>query len=295
MQRTKLFYVAYAALGLIWGTNFLFMKWAAQLITPAQIVFLRVLCGFIPVFALALSQRHIKRSHLKQAPHFAAMSLLATTLYFYCFAQGATLLDSGVAGALSGSIPIFSALITALFLKEEKMNRLKVAGVLVGFLGVMTIAKPWDTTALGLNLRGTMFMALGSLSVGASFVYAKKFLSGKQIPATALTSYQMLLALISVALFTDLQGVTLIQNDSKALVGLVLGLGVVGTGLAYILYYLIVSNLGAVMASSVTYIPPIVALFVGLLIARETIALTDWLGMAIIFCGVYILRIGTDK
>lgn len=175
MQHKKLFYSTYAALGIIWGTNFLYMKWATQLITPAQIVFLRVLCGFLPVLMLAIAQRQIKLTHLKQAHHFLVMSLLATTLYFSCFAQGAALLDSGIAGALSGSIPIFSSLITVLFLKGESMNRLKASGVLIGFLGVMIVAKPWNTTALGLNLSGVLYMGLGSLSVGASFVYAKKF------------------------------------------------------------------------------------------------------------------------
>ncbi|NEQ54945.1 MAG: DMT family transporter, partial [Leptolyngbya sp. SIO3F4] len=74
---------------------------------------------------------------------------------------------------------------------------------------------------------------------------------------------------------------------------LVVGLGILGTGTAYILYYMIVNNLGAITASSVTYIPPIVALFIGFFIAGEIIAFADWLGMAIILIGVYILRLGT--
>ena len=140
MRSSRIFYLAYLGLGIIWGTNFLYMKWAAQIITPSQIVFLRVMSGFFPVLILAISQGQIRKSHLKLAHHFFVMSLLATTIYFYCFAKGTAFLDSGIAGALSGSIPIFSALTAFLFLNEEKVNFLKFIGILVGFLG-RTLAK----------------------------------------------------------------------------------------------------------------------------------------------------------
>ena len=293
MRSLRIFYAAYLALGIIWGTNFLYMKWAAQTITPSQIVFLRVLFGFLPVVMLAIAQGQLRIAHWKLAHHFFVMSVLATTLYFYCFAKGTALLNSGIAGALSGSIPIFSALTAFLLLKEEKINKLKSIGILTGFAGVVLIAKPWTTGALELNMSGVLYMVLGSLSVGASFVYAKKFLARQKIPAVALTSYQMLFALVSMALISDLRGIALIQRDMNALIGVVLGLGIIGTGLAYILYYLIVNHLGALMASSVTYIPPIVALFIGFFIADETTTITDWLGMVIILTGVYILRLGS--
>lgn len=295
MRCLPIFYLAYVALGIIWGTNFLYMKWASQLITPIQIVFLRVLFGFLPVLLYAISQRQILRSHLKLAHHFFVMSLLATTLYFYCFAQGTALLNSGIAGALSGLIPIFSAMTATLFLKEEKLSRLKILGILVGFSGVLIIARPWTVENSGINICGILFMIIGSLSVGISFIYAKKFLTGKHIPPAALTSYQMLSALLSMALITDLDGIAQIQSDGKALTGLVLGLGILGTGIAYILYYIIVKKLGAITASSVTYIPPVVALFIGFFIAGESITLVDWLGMGVILTGVYILRFGTTS
>ncbi|NEQ52842.1 MAG: DMT family transporter, partial [Leptolyngbya sp. SIO3F4] len=210
--RLPIFYLAYLALGIIWGTNFLYMKWAAQIITPSQIVFLRVLFGFFPVLIYAVLQQQVRRSHLKSVHHFLVMSLLATTLYFYCFAQGTVLLNSGIAGALSGLIPIFSTITATLFLREEKLSRLKILGILVGFAGVLIIARPWSTGDSIINIYGVLFMMLGSLSVGISFIYAKKFLTGKQISPAALTSYQMLFALLSMTLITDLEGVAQIQS-----------------------------------------------------------------------------------
>jgi drug/metabolite transporter (DMT)-like permease len=103
-----------------------------------------------------------------------------------------------------------------------------------------------------------LYMLLGSASVGLSFVYAKKFLSDLDIPPVALTTYQIGLALLTMAIVTDLDGITAITEDRRATIGLVIGLGILGTGVAYILYYFIVDHLGAVTASSATYIPPVV-------------------------------------
>lgn len=289
-MKFNVYYIAYLTLGVIWGTNFLFMKWAAVHIDPLQIVFLRVLAGFIPVFLYALIKRQIKLSHIKYIHHFLIMSILATIIYYYCFAKGTALLNSGIAGALSGSIPIFSTIITFFFLKEEKVTVKRVVGVIVGLIGVLLIARPWENGDTALDVKGVIYMLIGSLSVGASFVYAKKYLTKINISPAALTSYQVAIAIIILGLFGDLQSIENIQSDSVALIGVLVGLGVLGTGLAYILYYVLVNNLGAIIASTVTYIPPVISLLIGALLANEIILISDWSAMIIILFGVYIMN-----
>ena len=117
--------LAFLALGLIWGSNFIFMKWAAAWISPAQIVLLRVLFGFIPILGLALYRGALRIKDLRHWPHFVVMSILATAFYYYAFAKGASLLPSSVAGMLSGAIPLFTFLMTALFLKQEPVTTRK--------------------------------------------------------------------------------------------------------------------------------------------------------------------------
>ena len=90
----------------------------------------------------------------------------------------------------------------------------------------------------------------GSLSVGSSFIYARRYLSPKGYSALALSSWQTGLALLLA--ITDLEGITAIYQDSRALVGLVVGLGLLGTGLAYALNYFIIQHLGALRAAGVT-------------------------------------------
>lgn len=289
-RKVNVYYLAYLSLGVIWGTNFLFMKWAADWITPLQIVFLRVAAGFIPVFLYALYKRQFKVAHIKNIHYFLVMSFLATTIYYYCFAKGTALLESGIAGALSGSIPIFSAIATFLLLKEEKITRKVVAGIVIGLIGVLCIARPWESGATALDLGGVFYMLMGSLSIGVSFVYARKYITPMNIPPAALTSYQMLIAMIAIGFFGDLQGIGNIQSDGVALLGVLVGLGLFGTGLAYILYYVIVRHLGAVVASTATYIPPVISLLIGAFLANETILVSDWIAMLLILSGVFVMN-----
>jgi drug/metabolite transporter (DMT)-like permease len=280
-------YAASALLGLIWGSNFLFMKWAAETITPGQTTLLRVLFGFVPVALYAASRGALSRDHLWHLHHFAVMSVLATSVYYFAFASGAALLTSGIAGALSGAIPLFSLIGAAVLLRSEPVTVVRVLGVLVGFAGVLLIARPW-AGGVAVSTTGVLYVIGGSASVGLSFVYAKRFLVDLDIPPAGLTTYQMGLGLITLLAVTDTQGITAITGDLRALAGLVVGLGLLGTGLAYILYYVIVERLGAITASSATYVPPVVALAIGWLLAGEPVAPLDGAAVLLIVAGVVL-------
>lgn len=287
----RLAYLAFLLLGLIWGSNFLFMKWAAVWITPGQIVLLRIAFGFLPILLLAMWRGVLNWHHVRHLHHFVVMALLATAIYYFAFAAGTALLPSGIAGMLSGAIPLFSFVTAYLFLREEPLNIRTVGGLLLGFLGVLLIAKPWSGTQ-AIRLEGVLYMILGSLSVGSSFVYARRFLSNTGIPALALSTYQIGLALLMLLAVVDLHGSSAILADHKAVIGLALGLGLMGTGVAYVLYYYIVQHLGALKAAGVTYIPPVIALCIGHLVAHETLQLTQLLAVALILAGVYVLQRG---
>jgi drug/metabolite transporter (DMT)-like permease len=282
--------IAFTALGLVWGSNFVFMKWAAVLISPIQVVFLRVLFGFLPILVFALYRRALRISDLRHWPHFVVMSLLATAFYYYAFAKGAHLLPSSVAGMLSGAIPLFTFVMTALFLKQEPVTARKVAGIVVAFLGVVLIAAPWGGAAGQLSLPGVLYMILGSLSLGSSFVYARRFVSKLDISPLSLSTYQVGFALCILAVVTPFAGLSNIGHNAVALIGLVFGLGLTGTGIAYVLYYYIVQRMGAVQASTVTYLPPIVALLIGCLLVGEPLRPMNLLAMTAILGGVYAIQ-----
>lgn len=285
-------YGAFVLLGLIWGSNFIFMKWAAASITPEQIVLLRIVFGFVPLFAFALGTRSLHWQHLRHVHHFVVMALLATALYYFAFAKGTVLLLSSVAGMLSGAIPIFTFIMAQLFLRDEPLNRRSVCGTLLGFAGVLLIARLWGGNAEHVSAAGVLWMIAGSLSLGCSFVYARKFISPLGMSPLALTTFQIELALILLLATTDQHGIMQVFADRRATLGLVLGLGLCGTGLAYVLYYIIVDRLGATAASGVTYIPPVVALMIGVFSAGEPVTLLDGTAMLAILAGVGLLQSG---
>lgn len=281
----------FALLGVIWGSNFIFMKWAADYLDASQIVFWRVFFGFVPIALYAFVTGALKLHHWRLAGHFFAMSLLATSVYFYGYAKGTSLLLSGIAGALSGAIPLFAFVMSLLFLPEEKASWRKILGILIGFVGIVIIANPFGGDLAQTNLGGVFYMTLGSLSVGSSFVYARKYLAHHQIQPVALATYQLGLALVSLALFTDVSIPTDIWVDHRTVLGLSVGLGLLGTGCAYIFYYYIVAKLGAVTASSATYIPPVIALMIGAFLG-EPLGWASFLATGLIFLGVFLLKSG---
>ncbi len=285
--------LAFAALGLIWGSNFIFMKWAAVLISPMQIVFLRVLFGFLPILALALYLRALRIQDLRHWPHFVVMSILATAFYYYAFAKGTALLPSSVAGMLSGAIPLSTFVLTALFLKQESVTGRQIVGVVLGFLGVLLIARPWSTGSGRLDLWGVGYMILGSLSLGSSFVYARRFMADLKISPLALSTFQVGLALCILTVVTPYSGLSDVRQSAIALTGLILGLGLLGTGIAYVLYYYLVQRMGAVQASTVTYLPPVVALMIGLFVG-EPLRVMDLIAMGAILGGVYVIQTGSS-
>ncbi len=293
--RLGIVYAAFAGLGLIWGLNFIFVKWALPFVSPAQIVLLRVLFGFLPLLVVALATGSLHRRDWRHVHHFAVMAVLATAFYYLAFANGTALLLSSVAGMLSGAIPLFTFVTAWAILRQEPINARSIGGTVLGFLGILLIARPWNQSLSAVNVAGVFWMIAGSFSVGCSFVYAKKFITPLGLSPLALTTYQIGLALVILLVATDLHNIGAVFGNTRAWLGLVFGLGLCGTGLAYIAYYLIVDRLGAVMASGVTYIPPVVALAVGALLVGEAVKVTDIVAMVAILIGVAVLQSGRSR
>lgn len=282
---------AFVLLAVVWGSTFVFAKAATDVVTPGQTAVLRVLCGFLPVLVYAVACGALRREHLRLAPHFVVMSLLGTTLQYGPFSAGSAVLPSGIAGALAGIIPVFSLLAAIVLLPGERVTRAAVAGVFVGLAGVVLLGRPWQGGG-AVSLAGVGWMLLGSAAVGGSFVYAKRFLGGTDLHPAALTTYQLGIGLVTLALLTDLDGIGAIGDDAGVLVGTVVGLGLLGTGVAYLLFYALTARLGAVPAASSTYPPPVVALLIGWGLAGEDIGALDAVAVALVLGGVAIPHLG---
>ncbi|MBB5448073.1 MULTISPECIES: DMT family transporter [unclassified Paraburkholderia] len=145
------------------------------------------------------------------------------------------------------------------------------------------------------DMTGVVWMLGGSCSMGMSFIYARKFLTPLKIPGVALTTYQVGFAATYLAAFTPFDGIGALTTHPQAAIGLIVGLGLLGTGIAYLAYYYVVEHLehlGALAASSVTYIPPVVAFVISAVIIGEPTTTIDYLSVVLILAGVCIMQFG---
>lgn len=279
-----------ASLGVIWGTNFLFMKLAVDVVPALEVAWLRTLFGAIPIAAFALIRRSLDWRDWRYLHHFAAMALLANVGPYVFFVVGTERLPSGIVGAISGAIPFITAGVVAVALPSEILTRSKLTGIAIGFAGVMLVAPLGGegTQAVGSSsLLGVAATLIGAMSYALALVYAKRFIAPLGMSAVRLASYQMILAFILLAPFAAPGHWSALAAHPTALAGLVIGLGLLGTGVAFVIYYKLIETLGALKAASVYYIPPVVALAVGAIFAGEAVGVKQIGGAALIMAGIF--------
>ncbi|MEC5406450.1 DMT family transporter [Paraburkholderia sp. MPAMCS5] len=245
------------------GSNFIFMKWAFSSISPMQIAFLRVFFGFLPLAVIAWRRQVIKVRQIRHVHHFMVMGFIATAFYYFAITKGTALLPSGMAAVLGNVNTLFTALLSVIFLKNEKLNGTMVLGVLLGFLGIALIARPWEGANGSIDLSGVFWVLTSAFVLGASYVYVRVLLTPLALPALALATWQMGLAVLRLSAVTDFGGVGKILGDPAAAGGLIVGGGILGTGVSFFLYYYLLEEFGAVASSGATYLAPAVALLIG--------------------------------
>ncbi|MGF6878071.1 DMT family transporter [Paraburkholderia sp. MM5477-R1] len=286
-------YAAFALLGVFWGSNFIYMKWASGLVTAGQISLLRVFFGFAPLAVLAWRKRVVRFAQLRYLHHFTIMAAFATAFSYFAMAQGTALLPSSIAGVLGGSPALFTSIASGVFLRNERMNRMMASGVLSGILGIALISRPWTSTSpdAAISAIGVAWMLAGSIVFGLSYIYVRRYLSGTSVPPLAIVTWQMGLALLILVSLTDLHGVSRILQDWKAATGLAFGLGLLGTGASFLLYYYLLEKLGAIAAASAVYVTPVVALLIGWS-AGERVGPLELIAVFMIFGSIALLEFG---
>lgn len=285
-------YLAFLATGIMWGTNFLFMKKAQVLLQPLQVTWLRIAFGAVPIFGLALAKGLFKWRDFKWFYHFIALALLGNVLPFFLLMKGSQLLSSGIAGVMAGTVPLVTALIASVFLHSEKLSRRKIAGLLVGFGGVGLVANLHSAFSnnVGDGALGAAYMLATALSFGSAVIYTKRWLVPLKLNPVQIAAYQMVFSLIISTVILPWQGLDAIFAHPQIFLGVAVVLGFFGTGISYIFFYYIIEKLGPVTAASVYYIPPVVALTMGAFFAGETISGIQLIGSCLIFSGVYLAK-----
>jgi drug/metabolite transporter (DMT)-like permease len=289
-------YTAFVLLGLFWGSNFIYIKWAAALISPAQISLLRVFFGFAPLAVLAWQQRAIELRQLRYLHHFSLVAALPTAFCYFAMAKGTAVLPSGIAGVLGASSPMFTAIASAVFLRDEKLGWLTGCSVLLGLSGIVLISHPWASMGAdgAIDLTGVAWILAGTIVFGLSYVYVRRFLSSIDVAPLAIVTWQMGLALLMLLMVTDTSGIGRLLQNWPVVAGLAIGLGLLGTGATFVLYYFLLRKLGAVAASGAIYITPVVALSIGCA-AGERVGALDILAVLLIFGSIGLSEFGRQR
>lgn len=267
-------------LGAIWGASFLFMRMAVGEFGPIPLILVRVLFGgvFLTMVALARNkQRELFQSPLEMAFVGATNSALPYTL----FAWGLKLLSAGFGSVLNATVPFFGALVGVLFFRESLSTR-KWFGLAVGFVGVFVLAASnhkLEGSALGMGA-----CLLAAFSYGIAAHYTRRQLKGVSALAIA-TSSQLAAAMMLVPL-----AVRYWPDHAPSIRSWLAAaaLGILCTGVALLIYFELLHNVGATRAISVGYLIPLFGVVWGWLFLGETITLWIVLGGALILGGLFV-------
>ena len=276
---------ALVALGCTWGGSFLFIKVLLDEVSPMEVVAGRLFLGSLAVGAFMLW----RRMKLVWTPWLLArmlvMATLANVLPFALITWGQEYIDSGLASVLNATVPIFTAVAAAAFLAEERFTAGRLAGLVLGLLGIVVLTGDEILNITDSNVLGQLAVVAAAACYGVSATYSRTLL--REYDPVNLSALQLMMAtVLSAPLVLLFTGSPEYGSMSLKAWASLLALGLAGTGIAYIAYLWLIEHIGTVRASLVTYIVPVVALFLGWAVLDESIGLSTLAGGALIIVGV---------
>ncbi|MFD9331172.1 DMT family transporter [Streptomyces sp. NPDC060065] len=275
-----------AALALLWGSGFLWIKLALNHgLSPVHITITRCALGTAVLLFLA----HRAKQHLphtrKLWAHLAVAALLCNAIPFALFAVGEQTVDSGIAGVLNATTPLWSLVIGLSLGTDRGLHPLRLTGLFLGFAGVLLIFAPWNQE--GLASWGALSLLAAAASYAIAFAYMARHLTTHGAPL-AVSAAQLLTATAWSTLALPTAG-PLTNADATALTAVTI-LGIFGTGITFYLNYRMIAEEGPTSAATVGYLLPVVSIALGALILDEQIGLRVLAGMAVVLTGVALSR-----
>jgi drug/metabolite transporter (DMT)-like permease len=270
----------------IWGASYLQIKIAIDGIDPSMVVFARVAlaAAILYVAVRALEDHERAFEFVRRHPwRIAGLGALSIAIPFMLISYGETQISSGLTGILVAPGPLFVALFAPFLDPSEKVDRRGAFGLLVGFAGVVVLVGVDTVHDLG-EFLGALAVLGAACSYGLGAMFAKNKLSGAGVPPLVISFFSCVTASLMVAApaFATLPGTSADLGEIAAVVSL----GVVGTALAFVLYFSLIAETGAGRASLVGYTIPPIALAYGAVLLDEKITGASIAGLFLILAGV---------
>lgn len=292
----------FLALSFIWGSSFLLMKFGLRGLAPVQIAAVRILAGTVILLVLLRATGGRLPRGRATWGHLLVSGFFLTSFPFTLFALGETRVSSALAGIGNSVTPIAMVLFGLAILPSEKVTRDKVLAVVLGFVGVLVISDPWASSGRP-DLVGFGITVVAGASYGLGWTYNRRFLGkvdlgGLSQPTAVLLGGSLFIVPMTVAWWWTQRADVAAPWAFHAAAGsrtvwvailATLVLGIVGTGLAYMLQYDVVREAGAVVSSTVTYLIPVVSVVLGMLVLDEHLAWPQLVGFALVLAAALVV------
>lgn len=276
-------------LGIIWGSSFILMKKALTTYSPIEITLYRIFIVFLVFFPLGIKSFF----KIKKKTGFVLLlsAIIGSVIPYFLFIKAQTKIDSSLNGILNSITPLFTLLFGVIIFKQ-KTNFRAIIGVMVGLIGATSlIFLSSGGDIFSSSILYALFPVLGSACYALNINIIKTYL--QDIPALKITSWSFIFIgpIAGLLLFfeTDFAN-NLTNNDPNYLNFVCINiLGILGSGLAFWVFNLLIKETSSVFASSVTYLIPIVAIFWGV-IDGEDFGIVQFYLCLVIFCGIYLIK-----
>jgi drug/metabolite transporter (DMT)-like permease len=281
---------SYLLLALIWGNSFFFVMIGLESLTPAGVVFTRLLLGMVTMILISA----VTRTAFPARRHWKAIFIVAipmASLSWFLFAFSEQYISSALAGIINGVTPLTTLAAILVAFPEEKPTRRRIIGLLIGFVGVLVVVGVWQGLGGG-TLLGIGACVVAVIGYGIAYPYTRRHLAtgrSDAVPPLAIATGLMVFATIQISPVVLVTGYS--HDPVTWSVALsMLALGILGSGIAYILNFRLISRSDATTASTVTFAITVVAVISGALFLSEDITWNQPVGALIVIVGVSIAQ-----
>jgi drug/metabolite transporter (DMT)-like permease len=280
--------IRFGVLALIWGFSFLFIKVGNEGFAPLYVTLGRMVFGTAVLLAVLAVKRERLPRGVRVWGHLAVSAFFLNALPFSLFAYAETTIPSTLAGICNATSPLWAMVLAVAVVSDDRPTRQRVAGLGLGFVGVLIVLGAWQGFS-GQDPLGTALALIASLSYSVGWQYVRRTLSDTGNSHLAMSGGQLLLGAVQLAVIAPVFAPTPGSFPVLPLLS-VLALGALGTGLAFLLQYGLVAEVGPTTAMMVTYFIPVIATVAGVTLLGERLTWNAPTGAVIVLLGAALTR-----
>jgi drug/metabolite transporter (DMT)-like permease len=271
-------------LSMLWGGSFFFSKVAVAELRPFTLVLGRVAIAAIALNLIVIATGQRLPSSLKSWGSFLVMGVLNNLIPFSLIFWGQTQIASGLASVLNATTPLWTVLLAHFFTGDERLTAQRLAGVLVGLGGVAVVIGPDALRGLTLNVLAQLAVVGAGVSYGLAGIYGKRF--GGISPPVVAAGQVTCTTLMMVPIVVWVDRPWLSPAPGAATWGALLGLALLSTATAYLIYFRLLASAGATNVLLVTMLVPVSALLLGVAVLGERLEVRHLVGMGLVALGL---------